>query len=448
MKPGFGTPRVQIGAFLIGNSISLVGNTLTLVALPWFVLQTTGSASKTGLTGMAFALPAFLAGLFGGILIDRLGGRRMSVIADLVSGISVALIPVLHLTVGLSFWQLLILVFFGAMLDIPGLTARRTMLPQLSERADVRPEAMNSAFETTDAFAIIVGPAMAGLLIAWIGAVNLLLVDAATFAVSALLIGLFVPDTTAHPVDNDGLAEEVGSAWSEIMAGLRFIRADRLLLALALILVFTNLFNGPFFSVIMPVIVNDRYGAASAYGLLLTAFGIGSLMGGAAYGGFGYRIRNRRLELWLVGFASVAVVRWVLVPDFPYILLLAAMELSGLLSGPMNPLLVTVRFERIPMHLRGRVFATFAALASIADPFGMVATGYAIERVGLHETLIVTAALFTALVLVVPFIRVIRRMNLPAAPDLSQATGGAAPEAGEQKADPTNTRSPARTGRG
>ncbi|HEU0164983.1 MAG TPA: MFS transporter [Thermomicrobiales bacterium] len=415
MRPGLGTPRIQMGAFLIGNGVSLIGNTLTLVGLPWFVLQTTGSAGKTGLTGMAFALPAFLAGLFGGILIDRLGGRRMSAIADVVSGTSVALIPLLHLTVGLSFWQLLILVFFGAMLDIPGLTARRTMLPQLSERAGIRPEAMNSAFETTDAFAIIVGPAIAGLLIAWIGAVNLLLFDAATFAISALLIGLVVPDTIAATARDDDMVEGVGSAWSEILAGLHFIRADRLLLALALILVFTNFFNGPFFTVIMPVIVNDRYGAASEYGLLLTAFGIGSLMGGAAYGAFGHRLRAHRLELWLVGFASVAVIRWLLVPDYPYVLLLATMALAGLLSGPVNPLLVTVRFERIPVHLRGRVFATFAALASIADPLGMATVGYAIEQVGLHETLVVTAVLFTALVLIVPFIRVIRQMNLPAA---------------------------------
>ena len=193
---------------------------------------------------MAFALPAFLAGIFGGVLVDRLGGRRMSVIADVVSGVSVALIPVLHLTVGLEFWQLLILVFLGAMLDIPGITARRTMLPGLADRASIRPEAMNSAFETTDAFAIILGPAIAGVLIATIGAVNVLLFDAATFAISAILIGLFTPNVAAATAPE---AEAPVSPIAGILAGLRFIRADRLLFALAITLIFTNFFNGPFF---------------------------------------------------------------------------------------------------------------------------------------------------------------------------------------------------------
>ncbi|MGB3305559.1 MAG: MFS transporter [Thermomicrobiales bacterium] len=399
--------RLQVIAFLTGNIISLIGNTLTLVALPWFVLETTGSAGKTGLTGMAFALPAFLSGIFGGVLIDRLGGRRMSVIADIVSGVSVALIPILHLTVGLEFWQLLVLVFLGAMLDIPGLTARRTMLPSLSERAGVRPEAINSAFETMDAASIIIGPAIAGVLIVWIGSVNLLLLDAASFAVSALLIGCFARG--AEAAEPDGAPAETGLG--EVLAGLRFIRADRLLLALAITLVFTNFFNGPLFSVIMPVIVNDRYGDASRYGLLLTAFGIGSLLGGAGFGVFGHRLRSYRREMWLAGFLAVAFLRWMLVPDVPYLVLIGTMIVAGVLSGPVNPLLVTVRFERIPARLRGRVFATFSALASLADPVGMAATGFYLERRGLERGLIVTAALFTLLVLAIPFVRIFGQMN-------------------------------------
>ena len=400
--------RLHIVAFLAGNLISLIGNTLTLVALPWFVLQQTGSAGKTGLTGMAFALPAFLAGIFGGILVDRLGGRRMSVIADVVSGVSVALIPVLHLTVGLEFWQLLILVFLGAMLDIPGITSRRTMLPGLADRANIRPEAMNSAFETTDAFAIILGPAIAGVLIATIGAVNVLLFDATTFAISAILIGLFTPNIAVASAPEP---EAPVSPIANILAGLRFIRADRLLFALAITLIFTNFFNGPFFSVIMPVIVNERYGNASQYGLLLTAFGIGSLMGGIGFGMFGHRARSYRREIWIAGIASVALLRWLLVPDLPYLWLFGTMAVAGLLSGPISPLLVTVRFERIPAHMHGRVFASFAALASIADPLGMAVIGNMIDRFGLDEMLFVTAVCFTLLLLALPFVRATRDMN-------------------------------------
>ena len=73
-------------SFLFGNAVSMVGNALVLVALPWFVIETTGSAARTGMIGMISALPALGAGILGGVLVDRLGGRRMSVISDLISG--------------------------------------------------------------------------------------------------------------------------------------------------------------------------------------------------------------------------------------------------------------------------------------------------------------------------------------------------------------------------
>src|SRR6266571_594363 len=86
-----------------------VGSQLTLVALPWFVLQITGSPTQTGLTGSFLALPQFISGILGGAVIDRLGYRRVSIAADLVSGAGIATIPLLHAIGGLAFWQILTL---------------------------------------------------------------------------------------------------------------------------------------------------------------------------------------------------------------------------------------------------------------------------------------------------------------------------------------------------
>ena len=430
--------------FLAGNTISLLGNTLTLVALPWFVLDATGSAGMTGIVGMAFALPALVAGLLGGVVIDRIGGRRMSVIADVVSGLAVAAIPLLHGTIGLPFWQLLILVFLGAMLDIPGLTARRTMLPGLAERSGMRPEAMNSAYEMSDGAAVIVGPVVAGFLIAWVDAANVLLIDAVTFAVSAVLIGLFTPDVRADVEEHDPaeLAPEgsrLGQAWASIRAGLRFIREDRLLLALALVLVFANFFNGAVFNVVLPVLVRDRFGDATQLGFVLSAFGIGSLVGAALYGMTGANFRHARWGIWFAGIVAVAALRWAFVPHLPAAALAACMAVAGVLSGPINPLLVTVRFERIPVALRGRVFASFAALASIADPLGMVATGGAIQRLGLDRTLVAIAILFTLLVAAIPFVSVLRTMNREVGSDPEDLPAGEAMiRATLTQATPTN----------
>ena len=84
---------IPLYSLFIANAISLVGNVFSLIAIPWFVLQTTGSATQTGITGFFTILPVVLAGLLGGTLIDRLGYKRTSIISDLASGVTTALIP-------------------------------------------------------------------------------------------------------------------------------------------------------------------------------------------------------------------------------------------------------------------------------------------------------------------------------------------------------------------
>jgi MFS family permease len=123
----------------------------------------------------------------GGVIIDRLGYRRVSVSADLVSGIGVAAIPLLYATSGLAFWQLLGSVFVGGLLAIPGLTARRSMLPELASLAGIRLERMNATFEGITYMALPIGPALAGVLVTLLGPANVLWLDAASFALSALV---------------------------------------------------------------------------------------------------------------------------------------------------------------------------------------------------------------------------------------------------------------------
>jgi MFS family permease len=98
---------------LSADAISMAGNAAALVAIPWFVLQTTGSASKTGITAAAAIVPVIISGLFGGPYVDRLGYRRASIVSDLASFAAVAAIPLLHATVGLAFWQLVLLYSSG-----------------------------------------------------------------------------------------------------------------------------------------------------------------------------------------------------------------------------------------------------------------------------------------------------------------------------------------------
>src|SRR5689334_129768 len=189
--------RVPLYALYAATIISVSGTVMALIAIPWFVLQTTGSASKTGLTAVVTALPAVLAGLFGGVIVDRIGYKRTSIIADLTSGVAVAIIPLLQNTVGLAFWELLVLVFVGNLLDAPGSTARAALTPDLAEQAGFSLERASALSDAISRSTRLIGAPLAGVLIAVIGAGNVLWIDAATFIVSAILIGLFVPKPAA-----------------------------------------------------------------------------------------------------------------------------------------------------------------------------------------------------------------------------------------------------------
>ena len=376
--------RAPVLALLAGTTISLIGSELTLVALPWFVLQTTGSAAQTGLAGSFAVLPAFLVGIFGGALVDRIGYKRVSVGADLVSGLGVGLLPLLHATVGLALWQVLALVFIGALLAIPGLTARRSLLPELAGLGGLRLEPVNASFEGIQYLAQLLGPVAAGLLIVWLGAANVLWLDAASFAASAALVGLVVPGLTI-PRPSAG-----GRYLDEVAAGLRFLRGDRLLLTLAVTLTLTNFLSAPLVAVLLPVYVRGGSGNPADLGLLIAAFGAGSLGGATAFGVLGHRLPRR--ATWLAAFLVGPLIFWVLALAPPPPVMAGVLALSGLLGGGLNPMLVTIRQQRIPADLRGRVFSTFSAIASGAQPLGMALGGAAVDAIGLAPTVLLLGA--------------------------------------------------------
>jgi predicted MFS family arabinose efflux permease len=104
--------------------------------------------------------------VLGGAVVDRFGPQRTSILADLLSGATVALVPLLSHTVGLPFGLLLLLVFLGALLDTPGATARQALLPGLAETGELRLERANGLYHSVENAASLVGPLLAGLLVA------------------------------------------------------------------------------------------------------------------------------------------------------------------------------------------------------------------------------------------------------------------------------------------
>ncbi|HEX6131737.1 MAG TPA: MFS transporter [Actinomycetota bacterium] len=376
-------------SLLAADAISLAGNTAALVAIPWFVLQTTGSASKTGITAAAGIVPVIVSGVFGGAIVDRLGYRRASVVADLASAAAVAAIPLLHGTVGLEFWQLVVLVFLGALLDAPGVSARASLLPEVAEPAGWSLEGVSGAWAAVSRGARLAGAPIAGVLIAVVGPTNVLWIDAATFLVSAGAIAVGVPRRAQEPTE---APDEPRTGYlGEIAEGFRFLVERRVLLTLTLVVAVTNMLDSVAM-VALPVLAKDVYGTPWSLGLMLGITSAGSVVGAVAFSAVGERLSRRRVFTWGFGGATLWYPVAALFP--PLGAMLAVRGLSGLLTGPINPVIDTVILEQVPDGMRGRVFSVGNAAAWIAMPIGVLLAGPAIEAFGLRATLLVTAGLY------------------------------------------------------
>lgn len=402
----FAGPRRPLYALLTANAISLAGNQITLLAIPWYVLASGGSASDVGLVGVFTFLPTIIATFFGGGLVDRIARKRMSVIADLASGVTVAMIPLLDRAAGLTLWQLLALVFLGALLDAPGNTARSSLLPDLADQAGVASERATSAYQTVHRLSTLLGPVAGGLLIAAVGATNVLWIDSATFVVSAAIIGLLLPAEQSPP-------RAANHYVRELLDGLRFIRQERLMLWLAIYVMLFNFLDAPF-GILLPVIADGWFDSARALGFMAGSIGAGGVVGGILYGVIGPRLPRRSTFIIAFLVCALPMVGLALTPPLSdCCLLLFGM---GVVGGPLNPILMAVRQERVPAELRGRVFGTFGAIAYLAIPAGMLVGGVLITTLGEAGTLVAMASAYLVLAATMLGNRVLTGMERPVRP--------------------------------
>ena len=404
-RPG---DRRPIIALFASNAVSQIGNMMTAVAVPWFVLETTGSAAQTGLAGAAVAGGAVVSAILGGPLVDRFGFRRASVTGDLLAGAAILIIPLLHIADLLEIWHLLLLAFTMSSLNAQGDTAKFALVPLLSVRGGMALERANATDRGIARLGQVIGPVLAGFLIAVIGAANVLFFQAATFVVSATLIALFVPATAALAARAP--ATERRSYLSELLEGLTFVRRNRLILSMILVATVGNFLDVPLVSVVIPVYAKTVFESPSALGAILAALGGGALVGTVLFGVLGPRLPRRVtfLTAWIL---APLLVYGALVISPPLAVLVVAAAIAGVLAGPINPLLVTVIQENVPRELAGRVFGSLNALAQAGIPFGAAVVGLVIEGAGLIETIAGMGLIYLAMTVSMLFNPALRQMD-------------------------------------
>jgi MFS family permease len=389
------TARRPLLALLAAHAVSSTGNVLTVVALPLYVLMTTGSAAQTGVTGFFATLPIVLGGTFGGVLVDRLGYRRSSVLGDLVSGATIGLVPLIDSTVGLPFPALLALVFLSGLLDTPGQTARTALLPDAAEAAGMPLERAVGLLEATERGARMLGAPLAGLGVALLGPLSVLAVDALSFGISALLVARLVPAALDRRTDPEPMPR---GYWHELADGLRFVAREPLLRAIVVLVLLTNLLDAAKTTVLLPVYADRALGGGAAFGLLVGVFAAGALLGNLSYGAVGHRLPRRLV--FVVAFALAGgPPTLAMAAALPLAGLVAVVAVSGFCAGAINPIIGVVKLERVPPGMRARVYGLIQAGCWAAVPLGSLLAGLAVEHVGLRPTLVATGSVYVAITL-------------------------------------------------
>ncbi|MER5207706.1 MFS transporter [Streptomyces sp. NPDC002825] len=385
--------RTPLTGVLAANAVSVTGNSLTLIGVPWFALETTGSPGKAGLVAFCAAVPVVLSAVAGGPVIDRLGRRRVSITSDLVCGLALTAIPLLNQTGVLRFWMLCALMAVTGLFHAPGEMARHVLVPDLAGRAGTSLTRAASLYDAVARGARMTGAAIAGLLVAFMGPGTVLYVDAATFAVSALLVTATLRGVPSAEPLRDAERLSVARYRADLREGYAFLFRVRLMLGITVMVMVTNGLSQSWSSVLLPVHSRENLGGPAAQGLLVSVFAGCALAGALLYGAIGERFPRRAVFTagFLIGGAPPYVVAALTDTTAPLLVTLAA---SGLGVGVLNPILTTVAYEQVPDELRSRVMGASTAGVLLTNPLGGLVAGLLVERAGLTATLLGIGTLY------------------------------------------------------
>jgi MFS family permease len=425
--------RRPLVAFLVAETISMVGTRMAAIALPWFVLATTGSAAKTGAVAFAELLPYVLASAFGGPLIDRLGAWRISVAADVASAVAVVAIPLLHERIG--FGGVVAFVVVVGVLRGFGDTSKRAVFPRVVARSGMDMTRAASLNDGLARLSTLLGAPAGGLLIAAFDAPVVLAVDAATFAAAGLIVAFVVPALAAA-------SEEKEPYLRALRAGLGFLRRDHLVAALILMLFFTNLFDSAYTAVLMPLWATEQ-GTAAVLGALFATFAIGAVLGNIVF--TAVAPRAPRYALFTAGFLVGGAPRFVAVAFADTWVVFVVSFVAGLGIAAINPILGAVSYERIPERMMARVQGLAVAVAWAGMPLGALLGGWLADVAGLRAALLWFGGLYLLVTLAPLTHPMWRRLDdRPAAPDDRVAAPDERPAAAAVSAVPRPRERPRR----
>lgn len=357
-------------AFWLGFTGSVIGDALTRVALTWLVYDMTRSAAALGWLMVCYTGPILAGGLLAGWLLDRFDRRAVMVADNLIRGGTMALVPILAAAGQLALWHLYAAAAVYGFLMMIALAGGPTLIPSLV-RADQLATA--NALEMLG-FTIggVLGPVLAGVLIAQVGAPNVIVLDVASYLIfAALLARLRIPAPRGERAAGSGAG--LGPA-------VRLLIASPVLLATTLMFLTFNI-GGGMLAVWLPILADRQLGGdARLYGVLLGVLAGGEVIGALAAGAASGRV-PLGARICVAQALSGAALAILLINRSVWAALLG-LALYGCASAPLTIWAQTLRMRIIPDQLRGRSFALLRMLMQSGNPIGGALAGLLVPLLG------------------------------------------------------------------
>jgi MFS family permease len=357
--------------FLAGQLASLIGTWIDTVAESWLIYRLTGSAELLGVAGFASQFPVFFLSPLGGAIADRYDRRRVLMATQALSMLLAFALAVLTLTHVVQVWHVMLLAALLGLVNAVDIPTRQAFVYDLVGRADiVNAVALNSTMFNS---ARVIGPAVAGLLVAAVG-------EGWCFFINAVSFLAVIGSLAAIRATRGQLAPHTGSQLARLTAGFRYARHNRPVRALLLLVALISFMGMPY-SVLMPVVSEQiLHAGARGLGILMGAAGLGAL-----FGAISLTLRDglRGLGRWIAignGVFGVFLILFALSRTF---------WLSAALLLPVGAAMIvvlaaanTLLQSMVPDNLRGRVMALYSMVFMGMAPFGALTAGWIAEHWG------------------------------------------------------------------
>ncbi|KZM42548.1 hypothetical protein OA92_11615 [Marinomonas sp. SBI22] len=394
---GFSWP---IFTLLSLNGITILGNALTEVAIPWLILEISDSPGLVAAVMSAKILPIILSTFFSAPLVDRFGGFRTSIISDFVNFLSVLLIPLFYRLDMLNFALLAVLLALSTLLDSPGRLAKDVLLMKEITKGNYDKSFINGLNTSIENVCDLAGPLIAAIIVASLGTITALYFDAASFLVVAFtLILLKKYQSLDHVITSQEKADQqevVHLSWRYFKYGLTYIRSLNQVSAVLFISAIVNIVITPFLLVYLPFMNKLVFDSVINFGLSMACFGAGTTASSLAYSFFGKHIKAKNIIL--VGYLCLTLT----LASIPFIqnqiLILIPLFFIGLSIGFAGPIEVTLIQTQVAESFFARTMTLFTSIRFLSVPLGYLCFGTLLESgLALYTPIFMSATVFVGL---------------------------------------------------